>query len=196
MQKSKSIAEYLHHHVQWNAELQTLISVLNETDLVAEIKWGAPTYTLNGKNVVGVAAFKEYVALWFHQGVFIEDTHNILIASNENTKGLRQIRFKNLEEIQQNLDAIQSFIASAIQNQRQGKVIQPSARIFEMPDVLQKALDSDFALADSFNQLSPYKQKEYKEYIGTAKQESTQITRLQKCLPLIAAGKGLNDKYR
>ncbi len=196
MKKCNSIEEYVQGYPLWQQELQLLLHVLDQTELHPEIKWGAPTYTLNGKNVVGVAAFKEHIALWFHQGVFINDENNLLIASNENTKGLRQIRFKNSQEIETQLEAIRGLVQDAIQNQKDGKAIKPASREFDMPDVLQKAFEEDYVLADSFKQLTPFKQKEYKEYIASAKQESTRFSRLQKCLPLIAAGKGLNDKYR
>ena len=52
------------------------------------------------------------------------------------------------------------------------------------------------ALQEAFQKFSPYKQKEFLEYIETAKQEKTKITRFEKIKPMILENIGLNDKYR
>lgn len=51
-------------------------------------------------------------------------------------------------------------------------------------------------LKTAFEALSPSKQREYTEHIGGAKQETTRLRRLEKCIPIILEGKGLNDKYK
>ncbi|VTP97122.1 YdeI/OmpD-associated family protein [Sphingobacterium daejeonense] len=49
---------------------------------------------------------------------------------------------------------------------------------------------------ESYYQLTPGKQKEYAEYIEEAKQEKTKISRVEKIISLVLAGKGLHDKYK
>ena len=44
--------------------------------------------------------------------------------------------------------------------------------------------------------LSPLFKREYAEYIASAKQHATKQKRIDKILPMIEAGVGLNDKYR
>mgnify|MGYP000297753447 CR=1 FL=1 len=66
----------------------------------------------------------------------------------------------------------------------------------EIPVVLTNALANDKNLKVNFDAFSPYKQREFIEYIASAKQEKTKVSRLEKCLPLIKDGIGLMDKYR
>ncbi len=91
MQRAKSVDAYINQSAQWHDELKLLRRILRWTSLKEEIKWGAPCYTHNGKNVVGVGAFKSYFGLWFHQGALLKDDNNVLINAQEGkTKALRQ----------------------------------------------------------------------------------------------------------
>jgi uncharacterized protein YdeI (YjbR/CyaY-like superfamily) len=65
-----------------------------------------------------------------------------------------------------------------------------------LPLELKHAFDKDPLIKDAFYNLTPFKQREYAEYVGEAKREETRRKRLEKCLPMIHAGKGLNDRYR
>ena len=65
-----------------------------------------------------------------------------------------------------------------------------------MPDELSKALRRYKGATAGFRSLTPGKQREYTEYIATAKRDDTKQKRIDKVLPMIAAGVGLNDKYR
>ena len=44
--------------VTWTAEILTLRQIMLSTELTEEMKWGSPVYTLNGKNVIMLAAFE------------------------------------------------------------------------------------------------------------------------------------------
>ena len=195
MDRTKTVQDYITARPERQQELILLRDLLLETELEETIKWGAPFYTIGGKNVVGLAAFKSYVGLWFHNGVFLKDPKGVLINANEeNTRGLRQWRFTSIEEIQPKL--IKQYVAEAIENQKKGKAIKPKPKDFPMPAELKDALEQQKKLEEKFSLLTPFKQKEYKEYIGGAKQEKTRLSRLEKCIPLILEGKGLNDRYR
>lgn len=196
MELHKSVQDYLEHHQNWKKELVLLRDLLKETELEECVKWGAPCYTINGKNVVGMAAFKEYCGLWFHQGVFLKDDDKVLINAQEGTtKALRQWRFKNFEDI--DVAKVRAYVAEAIANQKAGKEIKAvKSKKVEMPIELSDQLQSDSSLESSFNQLTPGKQREYSEHIGSAKQEKTRLSRLEKCIPMILSGVGLNDKYK
>ena len=196
MDKHKTVADYIEAHPPGKQALLLLRSILQETELDETIKWGAPCYTLNGKNVVGMAAFKSYVGLWFHQGVFLKDPKKVLINANENnTRGLRQWRFTTIKEIDPKL--VMQYVKEAIANEKSGNRIKPvKAKKIKVPDELKKAMDNDVKLCSKFEQLTPGRQREYSEYIGEAKQEKTRLNRLEKCVPLIIEGKGLNDKYK
>ena len=181
----------------WPEELEFLKSIVSKTELVETTKWGGCVYVLNGKNVIGVGGFKNYFAIWFFNGVFLKDEKKHLVNANEGvTKSLRQWRFSSKEEA--NEAEILAYILEAIENEKQGKIIKPekTKAVVEVPDILQKELDADTSLAEAFLKFTPYKQKEFLEYIETAKREETKLLRIEKIKPMILENIGLNDKYR
>lgn len=181
---------------QWSEEISLLKSLAEKTELEHSIKWGIDVYTYGGKNVMGIAPFKNYVGIWFYNGFFLKDPKNVFINAQEGkTKALRQWRFNSIEEIDE--ASVSAYIKEAIENEKAGiKLVPAKPGQFEMPEFLNKALESDTALKTAFDKLSPGKQKEYAEHIGSAKREQTQIERLAKIRPMILEGKGLNDKYK
>jgi uncharacterized protein YdeI (YjbR/CyaY-like superfamily) len=179
----------------WPEELDALKAIVNKTPLVETIKWGAPVYTYNGKNVLGVMGFKNFFTLWFYKGFFLKDEAGVLVNANEEkTKSLRQWRFTSKDEINEKL--ILQYINEAIEVEKAGLEIKPEKKVVPVPEALQQALDGDPALAEAFNKLTPGKQKDYNEHIASAKQEKTQLARLEKIKPMILDGKGLYDKYK
>jgi len=196
MEKNKSAEEYIERKTEWKDALELLRSIMLSTEMKETIKWGSPVYTVNGKNVVGLAAFKSYVGIWFYQGVFLSDKEKLLINAQEGkTKGLRQWRFIAKDEIHR--DVVLKYVKEAIQNQKDNKEILPEkSKVIAMPLELNILLTSNKDLEKSFKELTPFKQKEYIEYISNAKRETTRSTRLKKITSMILEGIGLNDKYR
>ena len=180
----------------WVKEVTLLRDIILATGMEEGIKWGAPIYMYEGNNVVGIGAFKAYVGMWFHQGVFLSDPDKVLINAQEGkTKALRQWRFHSMEEIKP--ARIRKYIKEAIQIAREGKKIQPvKQKSVGIPDEFVAAFRKDKQLKTGFNQLTPGRQREYLEYVGEAKASATRLRRLEKCIPMILAGKGLNDRYK
>ncbi|MBT8261206.1 MAG: YdeI/OmpD-associated family protein [Bacteroidia bacterium] len=193
---SEKVNAYISKHNRWSRQLEQLREVFQRTELLEEVKWGSPTYTLNGKLVAGFAAFKNHYAIWFHQGVFLKDTDKKLINAQEGkTKALRQWKFEAGDIIDQ--DIILKYIQEAIENSLAPKEIKPERKTALMvPEFLQKALNTDSKFKQSFDGLTPGKKREYAEYIDSAKREVTKLSRLEKITPMILEGKGLNDKYK
>lgn len=193
----KTVESYIGKNKHWKEALQKLRQLCLETPMNEEIKWGAPIYTLDGKNIVGFLGFKSYVGLWFHQGVFLKDKYNLLEQSNEKTKGLRKMMFNSLEEIKEHEAHIKAYIDEAIQNHKVGKEIKISrSKILVIPTELQQALEKDDQLQKAFDQFTLGKQREFAEYIQSAKQTATKERRIIKISKLILDGVGLNDKYK
>lgn len=196
MKGAQSVDEYLDQLDQWHDEIARLREILTSTELEETVKWGTPTYTLDGKIVVGIAAFQSYFALWFHQGVLLTDPDQVLINAQEGrTKALRQWRFSSAKEIK--VRAIKKYVKEAIELERAGqRVAVDRARPVDVPEELTRALAKDKAAKKAFAALTPGKQREYANHIAEAKRAETKQKRLEKVLPMIAAGVGLNDKYR
>ncbi len=197
MKKAKSVEEYIENNAHFKEALHILRDIINETELNESIKWNAPVYDLNGKNVVGLGAFKKHFGIWFFNGVFLKDENNLLEKAQEKTKGLRQMRFTSKEEIDKHV--VLAYVKEAIENQKLGKEIKASRttqKDINIPIELKKEININAALQGAFKTLSPSKQREYSEYINSAKKESTRLSRLEKIKPMIIQGMGLHDKYK
>ena len=181
----------------WGTELDFLKTIIAKTNLVETNKWGGCIYVLNNKNVIGVGGFKNFFSIWFFNGAYLTDKNKRLINANEGvTKSLRQWRFTSKDEIVE--EEILAYIKEAIENEEQGKIIKPKKVSNEIviPELLQKELHSDINLQNAFSKFSPFKQKEFIEYIETAIREETKHSRIEKIKPMILDLIGLNDKYR
>lgn len=180
----------------WKTELARLREIMLSTELTEEVKWGAPCYTYEGKNLVGLGSFKSYFGIWFHQGALLSDPEQVLINAQEGkTKALRQWRFESKKDIKVRL--IRAYVKEAIALQQQGQEIKPSrSKSQSVPTELSEALDKNKKAKSAFAKLTPGRQREYSEYIEQAKRQDTKQRRISKILPMIADGIGLNDQYR
>lgn len=189
--------EYFEKEHPFHKGINLLREIALSTELEETVKWGAPVYTVENKNVLGIMAFKSHFGLWFFNGVFLSDPENVLVNAQEGkTKAMRHWKFNTPEGLDKSL--IREYIQEAIENQKRGLSVKPERKSTEVivPELFKKALAEKSGLVSSFEGLSPYKQREYCEYIATAKQEKTKLSRLKKILPMIEEGIGMNDKYR
>lgn len=181
---------------QWEPLMRRIRPVLLDAGLVEALKWGMPTYSFNGSILVGMIGFKNWLALWFYQGVFLTDPNGLLVSGTEGkTKGQRQWRIKS--EADFDFETLQLFVNEAIQNAIEGKTISKVRKIeLEIPSELSNALSSNPVLSATFESMSPSHRREYAEYVAEAKQEATRLRRVEKIIPMIMDQSGLNDKYK
>ena len=196
MKKVNSVEEYIENQSHFSEALIILRDIINSTELEESIKWNSPVYAYNGKNVLGMGAHKNHFGIWFFNGVFLKDTHKVLLQAQEKTKGLRQMRFESVNDINKNI--VLAYVKEAIENQKLGKEIKPdkTKTALVVPDALKLELKNNPNLKSCYNSITHYKQKEYCEYISEAKREATVASRLEKIKPMILKGIGLNDKYK
>jgi len=199
MDKSEKIANYYTKERPFKNEIAQLRAIVKTTQLIEDYKWSFPVYTLNNKNVIGICAFKKHFGIWFFNGSFLTDPKKVLENAQEGkTQAMRHWKFHNAEAIDKK--SILIYIEEAIANQKKGLTLTRTKAKrkteYQMPTILKTVLDQNSELQLAFNKLTPYKQREYFEYLETAKQEKTKISRLSKIEPMILNGIGLNDKYR
>lgn len=196
MKRFTTVDDYIASAERWQSELIRLREILLSTPLVETVKWGGPCYTHNDKMVVGLGAFKSYVGLWFFQGALLADKDKVLINAQEGrTKALRQWRFASMKGIK--AQKIKSYVKEAIQLQEQGKQIKADrSKPVVVPPELKKCLAKNKRAQAAFKELTKGKQREYADYIADAKRAETKAKRIEKVLPMIESGIGLNDKYR
>ena len=146
--------------------------------------------------MIGIGAYKNHLGVWFFNGVFLKDEHNLLVNAQEKTKAFGQLRFESINDI--NKVVVLGYVKEAIENQKVGKEVKPdrSKKKTVIPPELQTELNNDKELISCFNVLSPSKQREYCEHIETTKREPTKLSRLEKIKPMILQGAGLHDKYK
>ncbi len=176
--------------------LSLLRQLALQTGLEEDYKWNSPVYTLEGKNVFGITAFSSHFGIWFFNGVYLKDPQKVLENAQEGkTKAMRHWKFTDMDEI--GSESVLAYMREAVENQKKGKVWTPNKKkTVEVPELLKAKLEVDSALNRAFKELSPYKRREFCEYIASAKQEATKLRRLEKILPMIRDGISLNDQYR
>lgn len=196
VQKYQSVDDYFEGARIWADEQRRLREILCSTGLDEELKWGGPCYTYKGKNVVGLGAFKSYFGLWFHQGALLDDDADVLINAQEGkTRAMRQWRMHAARDIR--AAVIRRYVQQAKSLIDEGKRIGPvRSKPTVVPVELTKALNRCKGATAKFRSLTPGKQREYADYVASAKRADTRARRIEKILPMIQAGTGLNDRYR
>ncbi|MEK4719294.1 YdeI family protein [Priestia sp. FSL W8-0524] len=188
------VDEFLTKAKKWKEEYETLRKIVLDCELTEDYKWMNPCYTFEKKNIVLIHGFKEYCALLFPKGSLLQDSHGILIQQTENVQGARQIRFTNVQEIVEKEAILKAYIYEAIEVEKAGlkvKVKKPEELI--IPEELQHKFDEIPALKTAFTTLTPGRQRAYILHFSAAKQSKTRQSRVEKCIPNILNGKGLND---
>lgn len=179
---------------KWQKEFETLRETILDCGLTEELKWGQPCYTFENANVVLIHGFKEYCALLFFKGALLKDTKGILVQQTENVQASRQIRFTDPQQIVKMKATLKSYIKEAIKVEKSGvKVEFKKTTEFTVPDEFQDKLSKMPALKTAFNALTPGRQRAYLLYFSAAKQSKTRVSRVEKYIPQILAGKGMDD---
>ena len=179
---------------QWREETKALRAIVLSTGLTEALKWGQPCYALDGANVVLIHGFKTYCALLFMKGALMKDTGGLLVQQTENVQSARQIRFTSLGEIKQLELRLKAYLKEAMEIEKSGaKVAFKTAAEFRVPEEFQTKLDESAKLKTAFAALTPGRQKQYLLFFGSAKQSATRASRVEKSIPNILKGKGLDD---
>lgn len=179
---------------KWQAETEKLRTIALDCGLAEELKWGCPCYTYHKNNVVLIHVFKEYCALLFFKGALLADANGILIQQTKNVQAARQIRFASAREIDKMKAIVKAYIYEAIEVEKAGlKVALKKTSEYDIPEEFKQQLDKEPALKAAFEGLTPGRQRAYLFYFAQAKLSKTRISRVEKYIPQILKGKGLED---
>lgn len=192
-EQNPKVDDFMKRAKAWQGEMQKLRSILLKCGLEEELKWGKPCFTYEGSNVAIIQPFKEHCSLLFFKGALLEDSHGLLRSQGENTQSALRLEFTS--EVQIKKSVLESYVKSAIAVEKQGlKVDFKAKRELELPSELTQVLNKDRKLAKAFAALTPGRQRAYVMHFNGAKQSATRSARIEKCAPMILAGKGLNDR--
>ena len=185
---------YFDKEKKWQKEIEQMRLIALDCGLNEELKWGCPCYTFQKSNIVLIHVFKEYCAYLFFKGALLNDANDILIQQTENVQAARQIRFTNVKEIVEMERILKAYIYEAIEVERAGLQVKlKETKDFNIPEEFQKKLDKNPALKKAFNALTPGRQRAYIFHFSQPKQSKTRESRVEKYIPQILDGKGLND---
>jgi len=189
------VDDYLSTVTKWQDEMVRLRTIVLDCGLSEEFKWHQPCYTFDNGIVVLISAFKDYCALAFFKGALLKDAKGILVSPGENSQSMRQIRFTDVQQIVEMGPVLKSYIQQAIETEKAGLKVQKNPEI-AIPEEFQNRLDKNPALKAAFDALTPGRRRAYVMHFSQSKQSKTRESRIEKCMPQILAGKGLDADYR
>ncbi len=188
------VDSFLNRAKNWHPEMNLLRKIILQCPLEEDFKWGKPCYSFQNGNVALIHGFKEYVAVLFFKGVLLKDDDNVLIQQTENVQSARQIRFTNLKEIVALEKTLKTYLYEAIEVEKAGlKVEMKKHADYSFPEEFQSKLNTNQALKTAFEALTPGRQRGYSFFFSQPKQSKTIESRIEKSIPQIMAGKGLNN---
>ena len=198
MTKAKTNPEvdtFISNAKTWQEEFKQLREIMLDSQMTEELKWGKPCYTFQSKNIVLMHGFKKYCALLFMKGALLSDEAGILVQQTENTQAARQIRFTSVDEIVEMEHILKAYVQEAIEVEKAGlEVKYKKTDEFTIPEEFQRKLDENPALRTAFEALTPGRQRGYLLHFSAPKRSRTRESRVEKCIPQILDGKGLNDR--
>jgi uncharacterized protein YdeI (YjbR/CyaY-like superfamily) len=189
------VDKFISNAQQWQEEYKKLRMIVLDCGLTEELKWGVPCYTLQKSNIVLIHGFKDYCAILFVKGALLKDSKGILIQQTENVQAARQVRFTNVREIDETEPILKDYIYEAIEVEKAGlKVNYKKTEEYSIPEEFQNKLNEIPDLKAAFTALTPGRQRAYFFYFSQPKQSKTRESRVEKFIPQILSGKGLNDQ--
>lgn len=186
---------YLRRAKKWQEEMGELRRIILECPLTEELKWRTPCYTFEEKNVVLINAVKDYCALAFFKGALLKDLHDILVKAGENTQAARLIKFTDMQQILDQEEILKSYIEQAIEIEKAGLKVEFKKNPEPVPEELHDKFEEMPEFKAAFEALTPGRQRAYILHFSQPKQAKTRTSRIEKCMPKIFEGKGLNDDY-
>jgi len=154
---------------RWEAEIAAMRRVLAGFAMKEECKWGKPTYTVDGKNIVIMQGFKEYFGLGFFQGALLKDPKNVLVQLGLVQAG-RVMKFTSVKDIAAKAATIKAYVREAIAVEKAGlRIEKKKTSDFPVPGELTARFRRDA-------------------------QTATRVTRIEKAMPAIFEGRGFLER--
>lgn len=190
---NSKVDAFVNRAANWRREIEKLRSILLECGLDEGLKWGKPCYMSEGKNLAIIQPFKKHCSLMFFKGVLLQDTHRLLQSQGENTQSAMRLEFTSADQIKRTV--VKSYVKRVIAVEKSGRKVElKTKRELKFPQELTQILKKDRKLAKAFESLTPGRQRGYVLHFSSAKQSKTRAARIEKCIPRILLGKGMNER--
>ncbi len=159
-----------------------------------ECKWGKPTYTVDGKNIVIMQGFKEYFGLGFFEGALLKDPRKVLAQLGQVHAG-RVMKFTSAKDITARAATIKAYVRDAIAVDKAGLRMKPKTTSdYPVPEELSERFKKDARFKRAFEALTPGRQRGYLFHFSAAKQSATRTARIDKAMPRILEGRGFLER--
>ncbi len=180
----------------WQIEIQHVRQIMLETNLVEEIKWGVPVYTLKGKNIVIVGVFKDFVSFGFFKGVLLSDPYHILEKQGQSVQSARIVKITSVQQVKNLADKLKEYVKEVIAIEASGAKVEFKKDLEPIPAELEDKFEELPSLRDAFYALTPGKQRGYIIHFSQPKQSASKVSRIDKCIDKIMNGEGFHDAYK
>jgi uncharacterized protein YdeI (YjbR/CyaY-like superfamily) len=188
------VAMEMAYRERWEPEIAEMRRVLARFAMKEECKWGKPTYTLDGKNVLILQGFKEYFGLGFFQGALLKDPKKVLVQLGQTQAG-RVMKFTSVKEIAAKAPTIKAYVREAMAVEKAGlRVEKKKTSGFPVPEELLERFHRDPRFKKAFEALTPGRRRSYLYHFARAKQSATRIARIEKAVPAIFEGRGFLER--
>lgn len=178
----------------WEDETELLRAIVRETKLVESTKWGKPCFSQGDKNIAIIQPFKSCLALMFFKGMLLKDPKNLLVDNGPNSQSARRLEFRSTEEVVRRRAIIKAYVKEAVAIEEAGLKPKFAKRPEPIPPELKALFAKKPKVKEAFAALTPGRQRSYLLHFAGAKQAATRVARIEKCLPAILAGKGMNER--
>lgn len=190
---SDKVDEFLKNSKQWRDEIEALRAILLSSKLDEDFKWSKPCYTFEENNIAIIQPFKSTLALMFFKGTLLNDPDEVLVANGPNSQSSKRYEFGSVQEITKAKSKIKAHIKEAIEIEKAGLKVELKTKNEPTSDELTAMFKSKPKFKKAFEGLTPGRQRAYILHFSSAKQSATRISRIEKCMPRILEGKGMND---
>ena len=190
---NSKVDEHINQSKQWKSEINALRTIILDCQLAEDFKWGKPCYSFQSKNIVIIQGFKEYFVLLFFKGGIMKDSKHLLVKMGENTQAGRQMRFENVQDILDKKSIIKDYIFEAVEIEERGEKVEIKKEATPIPEEFQIKLNENPELKSAFESLTPGRQRAYLFHFSATKQSKTRESRIEKSIPNILEGKGMNE---
>jgi uncharacterized protein YdeI (YjbR/CyaY-like superfamily) len=179
---------------RWKAAIAEMRRVLGGFPMKEECKWGKPTYTVDGNNVVITQGFKECFALGFFQGALLKDPKKVLVQLGQVQAG-RVMKFTGAKDIRAKAATIKAYVREAIAAEKAGlRMKKRSTSEFPVPEELTQRFRRAPRFKRAFEALTPGRQRSYLHHFAAAKQSATRVARIERAMPAIFEGRGFLER--
>jgi uncharacterized protein YdeI (YjbR/CyaY-like superfamily) len=179
---------------RWEAEIAAMRRVLAGLAMKEQCKWGKPTYTVGGKNIVILQGFKEYFGLGFFQGALLKDPKKVLVQLGQ-VQAARVMKFTSAKEITAQAATISAYVREAIAVEKAGlRLERKKTSDYPVPEELTERFRRDPRFKRAFEALTPGRQRSYLYHFAAAKHSETRVARIERAMPAIFEGRGFLER--